>query len=219
MNIYPTGIPLDPVATMDGGYALIYPNKTETIITPYSPQVGIYGLFLEYGTETTQGPFVLYQTQTPTSIISIECTFTYVGVGQTCIMVLNTTQTGQTTFVKMDFLSTGTVYNVKTFLSPGLTDYSIQSLQYGGYFLFNSQPYVNDKTRKLLYGYVMDYYGTLYNWSLPYPILTNSVADSAILLNNTLVIPQPEVGQSWSLLTTDLYKIEEARGKLRNFSF
>src|SRR5205809_5488562 len=114
MNV--TSFPLEATATMDGGYALIYPNITETAIT-YSPQMGVYGLFLEYGKETTQGPFVLYQTQTPTSMISLDCSFTYVGVGQTCIMVVNTTQTGQITFIKMDFLSSGTVYNVKTFPS------------------------------------------------------------------------------------------------------
>ncbi|CAG8701209.1 18282_t:CDS:10, partial [Rhizophagus irregularis] len=172
VNIFPTGHPLETVATMDGGYALIYPNNTGLTgsnpisTTPLTPQFGIYFLLLGYEKGITQGPFVLYQTLTPINVLLLDCDFTYVGVGQTCIIIANSTQSDKT-FIKIDFLSSGTVYNITTFQNINVTDYSIQSLRYG--------------------------------------------ADVLVLPNNTLVIPQPEEGNSWSLLTTDLYKIEGER--------
>ncbi|PKY51378.1 hypothetical protein RhiirA4_424468 [Rhizophagus irregularis] len=195
---------------MDGGYALIYPNNTGTIsTTPLTPQFGIYFLLLGYEKGITQGPFVLYQTLTPINVLLLDCDFTYVGVGQTCIIIANSTQSDMT-FIKIDFLSSGTVYNITTFQNINVTYYSIQSLRYGGYFTYylvrNS-----DEINFNIYGYILDYYGTLFNWSLTYPTLTNPVADVLVLPNNTLVIPQPEEGKSWSLLTTDLYKIEGDR--------
>ncbi|PKY26015.1 hypothetical protein RhiirB3_441178 [Rhizophagus irregularis] len=182
VNIFPTGHPLETVATMDGGYALIYPNNTgltgsKTIsTTPLTPQFGIYFLLLGYEKGITQGPFVLYQTLTPINVLLLDCDFTYVGVGQTCIIIANSTQSDKT-FIKIDFLSSGTVYNITTFQNINVTDYSIQSLRYGGYFTYylvrNS-----DKKNFNIYGYILDYY---------------------------------EEGNSWSLLTTDLYKIEGER--------
>ncbi|RGB30786.1 hypothetical protein C1646_764885 [Rhizophagus diaphanus] len=210
-----TGHPLETVATMDGGYALIYPNNTgltgSTTIstTPLTPQFGIYFLLLGYEKGITQGPFVLYQTLTPINVLLLDCDFTYVGVGQTCIIIANSTQS-EKTFIKIDFLSSGTVYNITTFQNINVTDYSIQSLRYGGYFTY----YLirsSDKKNFNIYGYILDYYGTLFNWDLTYPTLANPVADVLVLPNNTLVIPQPEEGNSWSLLTTDLYKIEGER--------
>jgi hypothetical protein len=201
---------------MDGGYALIYPNNTgSTTIstTPLTPQFGIYCMLLRYGKGITQGPIVLYQTLTPINVLLLDCDFTYVGVGQTCMIIASSTLTDKT-FIKIDFLSSGTVYNITTFQSSEITtDYSIQSLRYGGYFTYylvrNS-----DKKNFNIYGYILDYYGILFNWDLTYPTLANPVADVLVLPNNTLVIPQPEEGNSWSLLTTDLYKIEGERGNV-----
>ncbi|CAB5094044.1 unnamed protein product [Rhizophagus irregularis] len=181
VNIFPTGHPLETVATMDGGYALIYPNNTgltgsKTIsTTPLTPQFGIYFLLLGYEKGITQGPFVLYQTLTPINVLLLDCDFTYVGVGQTCIIIANSTQSDKT-FIKIDFLSSGTVYNITTFQNINVTDYSIQSLRYGGYFTYylvrNS-----DKKNFNIYGYILDYYGILFNWDLTYPTLANPVAD------------------------------------------
>ncbi|RGB30362.1 hypothetical protein C1646_765464 [Rhizophagus diaphanus] len=213
VNIYPTSYPLETVATMDGGYALIYPNNTgSTTIstTPLTPQFGIYCLLLGYGKGITQGPIVLYQTLTPISVLLLDCEFSYVGVGQTCMIIANSTLTDKI-FIKIDFLSSGTVYNITTFQNSAITtDYNIKSLRYGGYFSFYAVRSI-DKKNFDIYGYIMDYYGTLFNWDLTYPTLTNPIADILVLPNNTLVIPQPEEGKSWSLLTTDLYKIEGER--------
>ncbi|CAB4477151.1 unnamed protein product [Rhizophagus irregularis] len=212
INIYPTGYPLETVATMDGGYALIYPNNTGSATistTPLTPQFGIYCMLLRYGKGITQGPIVLYQTLTPINVLLLDCDFTYVGVGQTCMIIASSTLTDKT-FIKIDFLSSGTVYNITTFQSSEITtDYSIQSLRYGGYFSYYGVQ--NIKKNVEINGYIMDYYGNLFNWGLTYPTLANPIADILVLPNNTLVIPQPEGEKSWSLITSDLYKIEGVR--------
>ncbi|CAB4384420.1 unnamed protein product [Rhizophagus irregularis] len=202
-------------ATTDG-YAIIYPNDTR-----------ICGIFLENGNPEVQVPFILYQIQSPLSkVIFLSCDVTRVGFGQTCILVLNTEPaTVQNTFVKIDFLSKGSVYNITTFQytsNLNVKDFGMKSLRYGGYFLFSTEPNINDKTKLNLYGYIMDDYGNLYNWTIPYPTTTNFNGDVLVLSNNTLVIPQPEFEQTWSLITTDLYKIKDARdhgyGNLQIFS-
>ncbi|EXX76736.1 uncharacterized protein OCT59_021786 [Rhizophagus irregularis] len=202
-------------ATTDG-YAIIYPNDTR-----------ICGIFLENGNPEVQVPFILYQIQSPLSkVIFLSCDVTRVGFGQTCILVLNTEPaTVQNTFVKIDFLSKGSVYNITTFQytsNLNVKDFGMKSLRYGGYFLFSTELNINDKTKLNLYGYIMDDYGNLYNWTIPYPTTTNFNGDVLVLSNNTLVIPQPEFEQTWSLITTDLYKIEGARdhgyGNLHIFS-
>ncbi|GBC03266.1 hypothetical protein RclHR1_05040007 [Rhizophagus clarus] len=204
--------PIEAAATMDGGYAIIFPDY-EPITSTFDPYMSIKGFFLQNGNPEKQGPFVLYQTQNQISnIILLDCDFTKVGYGQTCILVFNAVPaTNQNTFVKIDFLSTGTVYNTTVFQNPAdLTDFSIQALDYGGYFLFSTtQP--SSGSNLDLYGYILDDHGNRYNWNLPYPSLTDEGGSIFVLPNNTLVIPQPEVGQTWSLLTTDLYKIESAR--------
>jgi hypothetical protein len=197
---------------MDGGYALIYPNNTDSTTTatsPLSPQFGIYGLFLEYGKGVIQGPIVLYQTLIPVTINSLDCDFAYVGVGQTCIIVANTTLVDYV-FIKVDFLSSGTVYNINTFnLDSNYTDYNIVSLKYGGYF-----SYIRDNINKYVYGYILDEYGSSFNWDLENPTKINAVGDILVLPNNTVVIPQPEIKPNWSLLTIGLHKFEEARGNV-----
>ncbi|PKC02713.1 hypothetical protein RhiirA5_424845 [Rhizophagus irregularis] len=208
-----TAIPVETVATMDGGYAIIYPGITPSSTIPFAPYISIHGFFLQNGNPEPQGPFVLYQTPNPVSkIILLDCGFTKVGFGQTCILVLNVAPaTDQNTFIKMDFLSTGTVYNITIFQNPAdLTDFAIMPLDYGGYLLFSTAPNI-DKTKLNLYGYILDDNSKRYNWNISYPTITNFIGDILILPNNTLVIPQPESGQTWGLITTDLYKIEGAR--------
>ncbi|PKY39135.1 hypothetical protein RhiirA4_439851 [Rhizophagus irregularis] len=204
-------------ATTDG-YAIIYPNDTR-----------ICGIFLEKGNSEVQVPFILYQIQSPLSkVFFLSCDVARVGFGQTCILVLNTEPaTVQNTFVKIDFLSKGSVYNITTFQyisNINVKDFGIKSLRYGGYFLFSTEPNINDITKLNLYGYIMDDYGNRYDWNLSYPFITDSIAidDILVLSNNTLVIPQREFGQTWGLITTDLYRIEGSRdhgyGNLHIFS-
>ncbi|RGB39051.1 hypothetical protein C1646_755031 [Rhizophagus diaphanus] len=209
-----TALPVETVATMDGGYAIIYPDFTPSTITSFAPYISIHGFFLQNGNPEPQGPFVLYQTPNPVSkIILLDCDFTKVGFGQTCILVLNIAPAiNQNTFIKIDFLSTGTVYNITTFQNPAdLTDFGIMQLNYGGYLLYSTAPFPNDMTKLNLYGYILDDNSNHYNWNISYPTITNFAGDFLVLPNNTLAIPRPESGQTWGLITTDLYKIEGAR--------
>ncbi|CAB5384101.1 unnamed protein product [Rhizophagus irregularis] len=209
-----TALPIDTVATMDGGYAVIYPDHTPPSTSiPFASYMSIRGFFLQNGESEKQGPFVLYQTQNQISnIILLDCDFTKVGFGQTCILVLNIAPAiDQNTFIKIDFLSTGTVYNITIFQNPAdLADFSIQSLPYGGYLLYSTVNNQNDPTTLNLYGYILDDRSNRYDWNISYPTLTNFNGDILILPNNTLAIPQPEIDQIWGLFTTDLYKIEGA---------
>ncbi|RGB30788.1 hypothetical protein C1646_764887 [Rhizophagus diaphanus] len=207
---YPMGHPIETVATANGGYAIIYPNIIKST-TSFSSRMKLYGIFLEYENDIIQGPVILYQTQASIlEVTLLNCDLDYIGVGQTCILTLNIAQ-DQNTFVKVDFLSSGTAYDVKAFQSPNRANYNIKSLRYGGYFLYYTLPIVNDPTRLNLYGFVLDNNGMQHSWNLQYPTLTNSEADITILPNNTLIIPQPEVGQSWSLISIALSRIEGGR--------
>ncbi|CAB4420751.1 unnamed protein product [Rhizophagus irregularis] len=165
----------------------------------------------EYENDIIQGPVILYQTQASIlEVTLLNCDLDYIGVGQTCILTLNIAQ-DQNTFVKVDFLSSGTAYDVKAFQSPSSANYNIKSLRYGGYFLYYTLPIINDANKLNLYGFILDNNGMQHSWSLPYPTLTNSEADITILPNNTLIIPQPEVGQSWSLISIALSRIKGER--------
>ncbi|CAB5314796.1 unnamed protein product [Rhizophagus irregularis] len=213
-----TATPIETVATMDGGYAIIYPNyeftTTTTTTMPLAPYMSIHGFFLQNGSPEKQGPFVLYQTPNPVSkIILLDCDFTKVGFGQTCILVLNIAPViDRNTFIKIDFLSTGTVYNITMFQNPAdLIDFTVESLQYGGYLLYSRAPFPNDMTKLNLYGYILDDHGNRYDWNISYPTTTNFNGDVLVLPNNTIAIPQPEFQQTWGLLTTDLYKIKGAQ--------
>jgi hypothetical protein len=213
VTIYPTGYPIETIATTNGGYAIIYPNITNSA-NPLSPRMKLYGIFLDYGEDIKREPVILYQTQVPIlEITSINCDFDYTGVGQTCIIIASTAQ-DQNAFVKINFLSSGTTYDVKAFQSPNSTNYNIKLLRYGGYFLYYTQPIVNDATGLNLYGYILDTNGIPHSWNLPYPTLTNNEADITILPNNTLIIPQKGVGQSWSLISIALNRIDGARGEV-----
>ncbi|PKY38449.1 hypothetical protein RhiirA4_537308 [Rhizophagus irregularis] len=208
-----TATPIETVATMDGGYAIIYPDYTPSTI-PFAPYISIHGFFLQNGNPEPQGPFVLYQTPNPVSkIILLDCDFTKVGFGQTCILVLNIAPViDRNTFIKIDFLSTGTVYNITNFQNPAdLIDFTVESLQYGGYLLYSRAPFPNDMTKLNLYGYILDDHGNRYDWNISYPTTTNFNGDVLVLPNNTIAIPQPEFQQTWGLLTTDLYKIKGAQ--------
>ncbi|CAB4477143.1 unnamed protein product [Rhizophagus irregularis] len=189
-----TATPIETVATMDGGYAIIYPNyeftTTTTTTIPLAPYMSIHGFFLQNGSPEKQGPFVLYQTPNPVSkIILLDCDFTKVGLGQTCIL-----------------------YNITMFQNPAdLIDFTVESLQYGGYLLYSRAPFPNDMTKLNLYGYILDDHGNRYDWNISYPTTTNFNGDVLVLPNNTIAIPQPEFQQTWGLLTTDLYKIKGAQ--------
>ncbi len=92
-----------------------------------------------------------------------------------------------------------------------IDQYVIDPLRYGGYFFSGRE--LNDHQTTLMYGYITNGNVT-YSWDLQNPIVTNRIGIYTILNNNTFVCALPEETQNWSLITTELFKFEEERGKV-----
>ncbi|CAG8658219.1 15244_t:CDS:1, partial [Funneliformis mosseae] len=148
-----------PVATIDGGYAIIYANTTKTPLNdPFLPQGGIYAMFLTYGQSYTRQPVVIYQTQISNlSFTGLNCDIAYVGFGQICILTgfYIDQPAPNTFFIRVDFLSSGTLYNVQSLnaTAVGVTEYKLRALRYGGYILMGikEQTTTNDAAQRSMY--------------------------------------------------------------------
>jgi len=171
-------------------------------------------MFLEYGKVVKREPAVLYQTPIAgLSFVDIDCSFAYVGVGQTCIV------TGKNAtnyfYLKVDFLSSGIVCNVEPFnvQDHEIDQYNVNPLRYGGYF-FSGQG-INDADPQtiFMYGYITNV-SVIYSWELLNHILMNFDGIWTILNNNTFVYAPPEGTQNWSLIFNELFKFEEERGNV-----
>ena len=215
---------IDLVPTLDEGYAIIYANFTNitsALPNPLEPQGGIYTVFLDYGKITERDPVVFWQTTIPgLEFTGFYCDIAYVGVGQTCVLTIsprNTSGISRDFFIKVDFLTSGSVYNLSNFQISetfNLTNYRISSLRYGGYLLSATEPIDGDSQN--LYGYIVDNDGTFIPWNLTNPTVAGVRNDFCVLPNNTVVIPQPEVGQTWNLITSNLTRLKEERGTRKN---
>ncbi len=203
---------------VDESYAIVYAeskNSNATLQSPFVSQGGIYAIFLEYGKVAERKPVVLYTTSiSGLKFTNIDCDIAYVGVGQTCIItgIFTNRVTIDNFYLKIDFLSSGTVYNIEPYNAISIVDeYKIESLRYGGY-LFSKQG-SNDSKTTLMYGYITNG-SVIYSWDLPNPIVTNYDGVWNVLNNNTFVYAPPEGTQNWSLISTDLFKFEGERGKV-----
>lgn len=207
-----------PIATVDGDYMIIFTNSTNSINSsgdPYSPQGGIYGIYCEYKSNIVREPVILYQSTNPLNISSMECRINYSGVGNVCLISLqpNSTTSSTSRFIKINFLSQGSLFNVTPTIMNSAN--GIMSLRFGGYFYHNT---VDQPSTTSIWGYVLDDNGILHNWTLNYPTEINYYGLRQVLTNNTVVMVQPTVNQTWGLITTDLYKVYN-RGKIivKNF--
>jgi len=221
-----------PVATVDGGYAIIYANTTKTPTDDiFLPKGGIYAIFLKYGQKFNRQQVVLYQTQiSGLKFSGLNCDIAYVGFGQICILtgkfedrrVRRVRPVPTTFFIRVDFLSSGTLYKVQSLNATAtdlgvITEYKIRSLRYGGYILMgigNLTNLTNDANQLPIYGHIINDDGGSGPWNLTNPIMSNFNFAYIILTNNTFVLSQPEVEQSWTLITTDLYQFAGALGKV-----
>ncbi|PKB99741.1 hypothetical protein RhiirA5_505571 [Rhizophagus irregularis] len=196
-----------PIATVDGDYMIIFTNSTNSINSsrdPYSPQGGIYGIYCEYKSNIVREPVILYQSTNPLNISSMECRINYSGVGNVCLISLqpNSTTSSTSRFIKINFLSQGSLFNVTPTIMNSAN--GIMSLRFGGYFYHNT---VDQPSTTSIWGYVLDDNGILHNWTLNYPTEINYYGLRQVLTNNTVVMVQPTVNQTWGLITTDLYKV------------
>ncbi|CAB4441709.1 unnamed protein product [Rhizophagus irregularis] len=176
-------------ATVDGGYMIILTNSTNPN-DPNSPPGGgdLCHILINYS-----------------------------GVGHACLLTLqpnSTTNSNPTPyFIKVNFLSQGTVFDAtltpNTIPNPDNTQHTnpkfgIMSLRFGGYFYRVTE---QNNNAKLIWGYVLDDNETFHNWDLQYPTELNYYTLRQVLTNNTAVMVQPTVNQTWGLITTDLYKV------------
>src|SRR5947209_6676242 len=103
-----------------------------------------------------QKPSVLYQTTTSVNFTAFDCDIAYSSIGQTCIgtMIPNdlVNSTQQSYYVKVDFLSNGSVFqdNVITIDMPNtlypVLEYQLKPLPFGGQLLLSEY---NDGTTKV----------------------------------------------------------------------
>ncbi|PKY55574.1 hypothetical protein RhiirA4_475135 [Rhizophagus irregularis] len=210
------------VSTVDGGYMFIYPNFT-TSQDPYSSQNGLYAMYCGYGSNKMRKPVILYTFIMELNIIGLNCVIiSYSEVGQICLIIIEPNSTDPNLipfFIQVNYFSGGSVFDVKHVdatppTSIGineLTDlqFIITPLPFGGYFYSVIQ---TTNMSSDIWGYVLDENGNFSRWNLSYPTLSDSNASPQLLTNNTLVMLQPIVGQNWSLIATDLYKIHEDNG-------
>ncbi|PKY50576.1 hypothetical protein RhiirA4_546043 [Rhizophagus irregularis] len=205
------------IATLDGNYAIIYSNNTNSTTDPQNPlpaQGGIYAQFIEIKENIVKyEPVVLYQTTVPLVFNYLICSINYAGTGHVCVstFTLNNQDNSTIYYLTVQFLSRGSVFIAtasKTGQIQGILQYNVRSLRYGGFFFCGIQQLVQTN----IYGYVLEDNGNQIPWNLINPTVSNIRFTNVILPNNTLVFPQPEGGQSWNLIFTDLPKLQKDAG-------
>ncbi|GBB97459.1 hypothetical protein RclHR1_00030016 [Rhizophagus clarus] len=214
--VLPFKYPPSIIPTVDGGYMLIYFNTT-TSQDSFTSQSGLYAMYCGYGSNIVREPVILYETILELNITSLDCVISYSEVGQICLITLQS----NSGFIKVNFLSGGSVFSVKYRdvtlpTQNNITDpqFLIMPLRFGGYFYsFNQPTNISDVQSPYdIWGYVLDDNDNYIQWNLSYPTKSDSNSIRQVLTNNTLVMAQPIVGQNWSLITTDLYKVHEDSG-------
>jgi len=209
------------ISTVDEGYNILFGNTINnfTATNPLLPQAQLSVLLIEYN-ETATSPLIIYQTSLPNLIFTgLDCSITFVGVGQTCILAVSQEDPvglapSKLFFVKIDFLTSGSATSVTAFnnIAPSdlLLEWSVKSLQFGGFLLINVDvPSNSDPKRphKNIYGYLFN--GVDENTiarDLPEPVPGNTEGIYEILSNNTLLVPQFEDGNFWQFVAIDLPK-------------
>ncbi|CAI2174843.1 8703_t:CDS:2 [Funneliformis geosporum] len=209
---------IDALSTIDEGYAIIYANTSDSVTTtndPFKAYGEMYAVFLSYGQTNSPHSVVLYQTQLRSLIFTaLSCDIAFVGVGHICLLTVNITAVGERYYVRINFLSSGTVTGFDTInnITPQdviIQEWHITLLPYGGYLM---RGFTKQGSSTFLYGYLYDEYGNVYVWDLPEePVQTNSFGVSTILKNNTFVYAEKENIGVWSLRCVDLSKFESDR--------
>ncbi|CAB4475874.1 unnamed protein product [Rhizophagus irregularis] len=214
-------VPPSVVSTVDGGYMFIYPNIT-TSQDPFSSRTGLYSVYCGYGSNIVREPVILYETILELNIVGLNCVISHSEVGQICLITIQPNSTDLIpipVYIQVNYLSLGSVFDVKRVYATlptiiginQLTDpqFIINPLPFGGYFYSVVQ---TTNMSSDVWGFVLDENGKFNPWDLSYPTLSDSNASHQILTNNTLAMLQPIVGQNWSLITTNLYKIHKDNG-------
>jgi hypothetical protein len=211
---------LTMMSTVDEGYAYVYQLGLPGSEIVFENSI-IATALIGYN-KTDSATVLLYNNHI--RIISgttVSCNIEYVGIGQYCSF--STFTTDHFISIKINFLSSGSVasFNVTDFYSNGTSLYgidSIKSLPYGGSLVFESAPYDTDIPPES--SGILDYSvftqihlltenGTIFPLGLNKSDLIVHTGENnvnIILPNNTLLIPQIGLGNTWELNVIDLPK-------------
>ncbi|RHZ78429.1 hypothetical protein Glove_165g110 [Diversispora epigaea] len=206
-----TSAVFNTVATVDEGYSIIIGNFTnstnsDSFLELYAT---VYDLKIEYNNTQFSTPKLLYQLPLPNITLSnIFCGISSSGIGQVCI--LNATHNGVTSYVKLDFLSSGFVTKITPLSklpklpSSYTTGWSVESIPYGGYLFYGS--FFNGNQTNTYGYYLNEIENKFTEWDFPEPSVLNVKGILLILPNNTMLVSQIESLNTWSFFTTDIPK-------------
>ncbi|CAG8498268.1 hypothetical protein C2G38_2254183 [Gigaspora rosea] len=215
------------IATLDGGYAIVFANVSNNSVTndddPFAVRAGLYSIFLARSQPSTGIPVALYQTSLPNlNTTTVRCSVDFASIGHICTLTIerknstNFTSVSNATnflvtpffnpfYIKIRFLSSGSVISLTTIQRlnpmPGILEYYVTALNYGGYILTT---YTITGNNVFFYLYLFDESDQQVIWDLPEGQLTNTAGAFDVLTNNTLLLAQLETPNSWSLLVNDL---------------
>ncbi|CAG8497192.1 2083_t:CDS:2 [Dentiscutata erythropus] len=202
------------LGTLDGGYAIIYANTTNnnnmasnyTLAAQFTTNAGLYAIMLGYNQTKINKTIVLNEISTPNVKIkftALLCTINYLSVATTTAAIPVTTTPVTPFYIKVHFLSTGSVLNVETKFNIPLNNITaIRAVPFGGYALMSYS--YNGQVINLNFS-LYDDYNNWSNWVFPWqPIVSNLVGAFDILQNNTLLIALNETTTAWNLLLLDL---------------
>ncbi|CAG8633315.1 13284_t:CDS:2 [Gigaspora margarita] len=217
----PTSFQATAIATLDGGYALIYTNTTNRTFTSdnmltaqFSANAGIYAVMLGYNPPKISQSFILYQLTTPNiTFTGLYCYVDFVFIGHSCIAYAKRTQTTTVTsnitnsgtfYVRIRFLSSGTIQSIDPMFPPNSGNLTnVRPLPFGGYAVITR---VNNNRRN--YNFTLDLYdedGKLSEYdSTLKQITANFDGAFAVLRNNTILVALNETISSWQILLVDL---------------
>ncbi|RHZ84041.1 hypothetical protein Glove_86g120 [Diversispora epigaea] len=217
------------MSTVDEGYNIIIQNSTTDLTPskdPFKVRAGAYLLLKKFDDTQFSEPAILYQlTRDDYNLSYVECEISNVKVGQVCTVVLYDSNT--TYYSKLYYLSTGSIVESSPIILPDIpkSNYSILDfnsvmfyiIPLGGYF-YAGYIYDESSNSTYIYGYIYDINANNpTNWSLPEPLITNSMGTLVFLPNNTLLIAQPEANNSWGYTSVDLPKFTEDHGYLNTY--
>ncbi|CAG8543360.1 2227_t:CDS:2, partial [Dentiscutata heterogama] len=219
------------MATIDGGYALIYANATSVIDNSnlLSIRGSIYANFITYDNTLQDRTILLYTFSNNVTFNGIFCDIVSVGAGQVCTLSINSTIANNITtqYIRIYFLTSGSVLNVYVLSDldiPNITsitsnNWVVNSMPYGGYILHNFD--INGTT----YIFAYDEYNIqtplvstlssnqtvpINNFSTTHYVFGANV----IMNNNTFLLPTLNTNKdqtSWSFINIPLPKVLEYR--------
>ncbi|CAG8571863.1 3895_t:CDS:2 [Diversispora eburnea] len=217
------------IANVDEGYHIIIQNSTTDLTPtkdPFKVRASAYALLKKYDDTQFGAPVILYQlTRDDFDLGYVDCGYSHVKVGQVCRIVLN--DSNSTYYSKLIYLSTGSIVEFSPLSLPDIPEKNITfldfnsfvfyDLPFGGYF-YPSYLFDESSNTTYAYGYIYDINANNpTNWSLPEPSVIDSMGTFIILPNNTMLIAQPELNDSWSFISIDLPKFTEDHGYLNSY--